>query len=341
MLVGNSKDDKRSFTREEHEELMAMIVGSLGDRMAKQTGPNASENLRELLDMQIRELTEDGSLVIAALACELDDCDPDNLELSEYFWGLESASLYSAGQETTTDLVFQEDSMYKDYEKWLNKSPQRLFKQIQTLTASSEPFKDAVLTGDEIITGQVFFRRIVFQDYWPTLHKLSQDANHHLSTQVATFLDSEWGAAPNAITTDFYEESDVVTRCIELSARCNETAITGELYVDSPKKWPPNHKMVEVAISVDALDSANPESFGAKITGVNIIEPDRKTGENIYEPNNFEPDFEIIDDLKVLLRSERGGRSKEREYIINVLTWDCSGDYSFEASVTIAHDQGG
>lgn len=339
LKIGSNKDDKRDFSREEHEELMEMIVASLGDRMAKQAGPDESENLRELLDTQLRDLTEDGSLVIAVLACELDDCNSANLEFSEYFWGLEWASLYWAGQETTTDLELQESGIYTDYETWLTDHRDRLFKQIQTLTASAEPFKDAVRDGNEIITGQVFFRRIVFQDYWPSLHKLSQDANHHLSHQLSKFLQSETGTAPNAITTDFYEESDVVKRSIELSARCNEAAITGAIDVDSPNLWPPNHKMVEVKVDVSGLQSANPDSFGAKITDVEIFESDRKSGENIYLPNNFEPDYEVVDDLSVLLRSERDGQADERQYVLEITAWDCSGDYEFKTPVRVSHDQ--
>jgi hypothetical protein len=326
---------------------MSKVIASLGDWMEMHEGFDRQQNRQELLDTQLRDLTAAGSRIIAAYGWK--DDRAFDAEFSRYFWGLGKEpidKLFSTAQETTPKLGDQATKTLEEFEEWANSDRPRLSKLIQTLTASRDfggdldKFKELVANDNEIITSQVFFRRFVFQDYWPTLHKLSQDANHHLSHQLSTYL-SETETAPNAITVDFYEESDALRHAIELSARCNETAITGELYVDRPKNWPPNHKMVEVTISVDALHSANPESFGAKITSIDIIEPDRKTGENIHEPNNFEPDFEIIDDLKVLLRSERDGRATEREYIINVLTWDCSGDFEFETSATVAHDQGG
>jgi hypothetical protein len=45
--------------------------------------------------------------------------------------------------------------------------------------------------------------------------------------------------------------------------------------------------------------------------------------------------------LSVSLRSERSGQAADRHYVVKLLVWDCSGDYEFEATVTVPHDQGG
>jgi len=336
LSTGRSTDDESAFTTDQHQALMNAIVSSLGDHMLKSGGSSRDE----LFGTQIRQLTADGSRVIVSYAW---DEPPANTANADYFWGFgaDAEAFYSVGNDVTAKLENRIPVAREKFDKWVSGNRTTLFKLIQTLTASKdvddlEKFRKAVEEKDEIITGQVFFRRIVFQDYWPTLHKLSQDANQDLWT----FLADGHPDYPNVIMVDFYEESDVVARAIELSARCDERAISGSLGVSTPRSWPPNHQMVPIDIDLGGLHSFNPDTLGGEIVAVEVMEPDRETGSDIYGPNNFEPDYSIDAPLTASLRSERSGQAEDRHYLIRVMAWDCSGDYEFATTVTVPHDKG-
>jgi len=97
--------------------------------------------------------------------------------------------------------------------------------------------------------------------------------------------------------------------------------------------WPPNHKMVEVTVTVDCEDICDPEPFCC-IVGVTINGPG---------DGNTEPDWELFDDelLVALLRAERAGGGTGRVYTIHIECMDASGNIA-EAivDVTVPHDQG-
>jgi hypothetical protein len=48
-----------------------------------------------------------------------------------------------------------------------------------------------------------------------------------------------------------------------------------------PRTWPPSHDMARIEVDVSGLVSQNPDSFQAYVTGVEVFEPDRKTGDDI------------------------------------------------------------
>jgi hypothetical protein len=100
--------------------------------------------------------------------------------------------------------------------------------------------------------------------------------------------------------------------------------------------WPPNHKMVEVVVEVDAEDICDPEPL-CVIVNVTCNEPINGPGDG-----NTDPDWEYTDDpLTVLLRAERAGGGNGRIYTVHVACMDASGN-STEASVdvTVPHDKG-
>jgi hypothetical protein len=125
---------------------------------------------------------------------------------------------------------------------------------------------------------------------------------------------------------------------------CDNSPITGSLFPSIEILWPPDHRMVPVTINTSRLETHNPDTQ-IKITSVIITESssqeaDDTYGENLYsEENNFEPDFEITDDLTINLRSERTGKSQGRIYTIIVTASDCSGDYIFNTDVIVPHDK--
>lgn len=112
--------------------------------------------------------------------------------------------------------------------------------------------------------------------------------------------------------------------------------VVNSISADPDVLWPPNHKMVEVTVSVDAEDICDPEPF-AYILGVSCNEPIDGPGDG-----NTEPDWEYTDDpLVVLLRAERAGGGDGRIYTIDVVCEDASGNITTgTVDVNVPHDQG-
>lgn len=103
--------------------------------------------------------------------------------------------------------------------------------------------------------------------------------------------------------------------------------------VDKPTLWPPNHEMVDVAISYGATD---PCSAPACTLSVTSNEPVNGTGDG-----NTSPDWVVVDAHHVQLRAERSGNLTGRVYTITITCKDSVGNTaSSSATVTVAHDQG-
>ena len=99
--------------------------------------------------------------------------------------------------------------------------------------------------------------------------------------------------------------------------------------------WPPNHKMVSVAVAVNVTDicDVNPT---CKIVLVTSNEPVDGTGDG-----DTSPDWVITGDLTLTLRAERAGPKSGRVYTITVKCTDASGNSAQRAvTVTVDHDQG-
>lgn len=78
--------------------------------------------------------------------------------------------------------------------------------------------------------------------------------------------------------------------------------------------WPPDHRMVPVSVTVDAVDNCDPSPV-AQITQVTSNEPQGR----------FRPDWRITGPLSVDLRAERSG-NRERTYTIYVEVSDSNGN---------------
>ncbi len=99
--------------------------------------------------------------------------------------------------------------------------------------------------------------------------------------------------------------------------------------------WPPNHKLVEVALDVVATDTCDPNPVCA-IVGIASDEPVNGRGDG-----NTEPDWFITGDLTADLRAERAGPRDGRVYTLTVECTDASGNTSApaEATVSVAHNR--
>ncbi len=99
--------------------------------------------------------------------------------------------------------------------------------------------------------------------------------------------------------------------------------------------WPPNHKMVEVTVTVDPEGLCDPVPV-CRIVDVSSNEPLNDLGDG-----NTESDWEITGDLTVKLRAERAGVAVGRVYTIHV---ECTDDWGNTTTTTVEvivpHDQG-
>lgn len=92
--------------------------------------------------------------------------------------------------------------------------------------------------------------------------------------------------------------------------------------------WPPDHRMVQVNLTVDASDNDDPSPV-AQITQVASNQPQ----------NPSSPDWEITGPLTVKLRAERSGNAGGRTYTISVQCKDASGNVSSASvDVSVPHD---
>jgi hypothetical protein len=124
--------------------------------------------------------------------------------------------------------------------------------------------------------------------------------------------------------------------CVQTIAVVDTTPPTIHSVSASPNiLWPPNHKMVEVTVTVDAVDICDPAPV-CNIVNVTSNEPINGQGDG-----NTEPDWELTGDLTVNLRAERAGGGTGRVYTLHIECTDAS-DNTIAATVevTVPHDQG-
>jgi hypothetical protein len=98
--------------------------------------------------------------------------------------------------------------------------------------------------------------------------------------------------------------------------------------------WPPNHKMVDVTISVIASDLVDPHPVS------HIIAVSSNQSINGNGDGNTSPDWVITGPLTLQVRSERAGGS-DRVYTITIETTDSSGNHSNgTTTVTVSNSRG-
>ncbi len=93
--------------------------------------------------------------------------------------------------------------------------------------------------------------------------------------------------------------------------------------------WPPDHKMVAVAIAISATDTCDPNPV-CKVITIASSEPPLGGGSG-----NTSPDFAITGPKSVNLRAERDGTGSGRTYTITVQCTDASNNSS-QANTTVS-----
>jgi hypothetical protein len=111
--------------------------------------------------------------------------------------------------------------------------------------------------------------------------------------------------------------------------------VVSNLFASPSEIWPPNHKMIPVAISVTATDNctALPQSEIVKVT---CNEPVNGPGDG-----NTDPDWLLTGKLSLNVRSERSGTGNGRVYTITVACMDAVGNSALkDVTVTVPKSKG-
>jgi hypothetical protein len=135
------------------------------------------------------------------------------------------------------------------------------------------------------------------------------------------------------VVTDSYGETDDDETTIVVQDTTQPTI--NSISADPAVLWPPNHKMVEVIVTVDAEDICD-ATPACNIINVTSNEPINGLGDG-----NTEPDREVTGDLSVKLRAEHAGGGTGRVYTIHIACTDVSGNTATATvEVNVPHDQG-
>jgi hypothetical protein len=162
------------------------------------------------------------------------------------------------------------------------------------------------------------------------------------TTQIWRKGQPWWSSAKRTYT---YKEKTRVENNVLLIVP-NKTDVTPpvlSVFVTPTTLWPPNHKMVEVTPTVNAIDDYDQYPV-IKLESVTSNEPALTQG-----TGNTNPDIQINKPIwnakqhkyidKILLRAERSGTSSGRIYTINYSATDFSGNaITASATVTVPHD---
>ncbi|HXV75754.1 MAG TPA: hypothetical protein VD788_05490 [Candidatus Polarisedimenticolaceae bacterium] len=104
--------------------------------------------------------------------------------------------------------------------------------------------------------------------------------------------------------------------------------------------WSPNHKMIDIVVSVEVSDVCDSE-VGVKLVSIDSNEPPNGNGDGNTQPDFDHADFGT-DDRRFRLRAERKGNGDGRVYTIVYAATDDSGNETLASTtVTVPHDQSG
>lgn len=97
--------------------------------------------------------------------------------------------------------------------------------------------------------------------------------------------------------------------------------------------WPPNHKLRNVVVNYTSTDNCGVDTCTLSVASNEAV--------NAYGSGNTSPDWIVIDNHLVKLRSERTGHGNGRIYTITISCSDVAGNTGTGTqTVTVAHDQG-
>jgi hypothetical protein len=144
------------------------------------------------------------------------------------------------------------------------------------------------------------------------------------------------------VTLTVTDTSGASDQCSAMITIQDTTAPSVGVSTGTTTLWPPNHKLVDVGLSIVATDGCDEDAaVTTAIVSVTSDEPaEDQTGDGHHSP-----DARFIKDANdnvtgLRLRSERKGNSDGRVYLIVVEATDGSGNTTTEcAAVTVTHSQ--
>jgi VCBS repeat-containing protein len=116
------------------------------------------------------------------------------------------------------------------------------------------------------------------------------------------------------------------------------TAPDFSVRLDKSTLWPPNHKMVEIAASLDFSDDTS-DIASVVLTSITSSEPDDGLGDGDTANDIQDADYGTQDN-QFSLRAERSGQGEGRVYTITYTVTDHAGNQTVQSvQVSVAHDQ--
>ena len=107
--------------------------------------------------------------------------------------------------------------------------------------------------------------------------------------------------------------------------------VISDASVDKATLWPPNHQMIDVAVSYAAIDNCGPASTILSVSSNELV--------NGPGDGNTASDWEVIDAHHVRLRAERSGKGDGRVYMITIAATDSFGNTSSQmVTVLVPHN---
>jgi hypothetical protein len=98
--------------------------------------------------------------------------------------------------------------------------------------------------------------------------------------------------------------------------------------------WPPNHQLVPITVSYSTADNCSAISSVLSVTSNEAI--------NAQGDGNTDPDWVVVDNHHVLLRSERSGQGNGRIYTITIDSSDAAGNHTIKTvTVKVPKNQSG
>lgn len=146
---------------------------------------------------------------------------------------------------------------------------------------------------------------------------------------VNVSLSAEFPLGTNVIDISVADDASNTVTCASSLVVLDRIAPVISSATASPNRiWPPNHKMVDVKLSVTVKDQCGPANW--KIISVTSNEPINGLGDG-----DTTPDWEIVGNQFVRLRAERSGKGGGRTYTIKVQAQDAANNLSTVTSITV------
>lgn len=155
------------------------------------------------------------------------------------------------------------------------------------------------------------------------------------TTPAETSLTAEFPLGTNAITVTVTDSGDNTSSCSTTLVVVDTIPPFVTRVTATPNVlWPPNHKMVPIAVTAVVTDVCGPSSW--KITSITSNQAADAIGSG-----NTSVDYEITGKHTANVRSERSGTSVSRIYTITIEAVDAAGNKSQPKTVTVTvpHDK--